>query len=279
LPLAFCLIYMETLTIVLASLLAIISPINTIADYIIADNIRSQVKGVEELAVRVDNTPNYQAIEGKVNKIRIASRGIKPIENLRIEALEIETDPLNLNLDKLGQGGKDSLRESLRQPLQAGIRVAINANDINQALQSPQIKSQIEKIINSFMPKGNDTPEISLELSNIHLEFLDNNRIKTQIQIQQTRADNPTPESLDLTLEVGINIVAGRSLQLLEPTGTLNGRKLSSRLLKGFIERFSEKLDLQTLEKQGIMVRILQFNLTKSQLNLAAFVRLDKLTQ
>ncbi len=265
---------MELFTILLSSLLALISPAGVILDRVIDENIRAQVKGVEQLAVRLDNTPSYQIIEGKVDKIRIASRGIFPIENLRIEALELETDPLNIDLARLQQGGDNSLRQSLRRPLQAAIRLVIKESDINQALQSTEIKSRLQQLVNNLIPQQDGLSVAAFELLNARIEFLENNRLRLQIQVQQSQTENQPSETLALILEVGVNLVAGRSLQLIEPTGTLNGRKLSTRLLHGFAERLSQQLDLQTLEKQGITARVLQFKLTDEEIDLAAFIRL-----
>jgi hypothetical protein len=81
---------------------------------------------------------------------------------------------------------------------------------------------------------------------------------------------------LDLTLEAKFNAVDGRRFQISEPAATLNGRRLSTRLLNGFTDRFNEDLDLRRLEKSGITAGILQFNLNEDTLELAGFVRVAK---
>ena len=48
-----------------------------ITDQIIANNIRDLVKNVEELSVKVDNTPGFQLIKGNVNIVNIVSEGIE----------------------------------------------------------------------------------------------------------------------------------------------------------------------------------------------------------
>jgi hypothetical protein len=266
---------MEWFTIILTGLLTAIAPAGLILDNVVENTLRQQVKKIEQIEVRFDNTPSYQILEGKVDRVRIASRGVEPIANLRIEAIELETDPINANLDRLQQGGKEALIESLRQPFQAGIRVVIKEADINKALAAPNIKAQIQQLIDNLLPKGEDNPIQKIEFISSQVQFIDNNRLRVQSQVQIYRNDDKPPESIDLIIEVGLNIIAGRSLQFVEPTGTLNGRKLSSRLLKGFAENFSSKLDLRELEKQGLTIRILQFKLEQNQINLAAFLRVE----
>ncbi len=42
-------------------------------------------------SIRVDNTPNYQALQGKIARVRISARGIYPRADVRIEKIELET--------------------------------------------------------------------------------------------------------------------------------------------------------------------------------------------
>lgn len=265
---------MEWLTIALSSLLTIIAPVGLILDTVVAERIRSQVADVEHLAVRIDNVPSHQVLAGKVERIRIASRGIYPISNLRIEAIELESDPIEINLERLQQGGKNALTESLRQPVQTAVRLEINEADINHALQSPEIKAKLQTLINQLVPNQEEI-NTKFELLNISCQFLPKNRISTQIQLQQSNSDNREIRPLEIILEVGLNIVNGHSLELVEPSGSINGRKLSTRLLNGFAEGLNDKLDLRILEDKGILVRVLQWQIDQESVNLAAFIRVN----
>lgn len=102
---------------------------------------------------------------------------------------------------------------------------------------------------------------------------MDNNRFGLSLQLQRAGLLNRSSEPVEIKLEVGLNLIEGRSLQLIEPQGTVNGKKLSTRLLQGFAQGFNEQLDLRRFEKRGITARLLQFNVTQEELNLAAFVR------
>ena len=135
---------MEVFTIFLSSLITIISPLGFVVDSVVAEQLRSQVKSVETLAVRVYNTPSYQPVAGKVDRIRIASRGVEIIDNLRIDTLELETDPLDLNINKIQSlSGIKSIQSSLNQPFQGGIRLVIKEDDLNFALESSGIRNRI----------------------------------------------------------------------------------------------------------------------------------------
>jgi hypothetical protein len=267
---------MEWFTILLSSLITVISPVGLIIDTVVADTIRSQVAGVEELAVRIDNTPSYQAIQGKVDRISIASRGVEPIPNLRIELFELETDPININLDELQKpGGLTKIRESLREPLQGAFHVIIKEDDINKALQAPNVKSQLQKIIDRLIPPGVS----KFEIINLQLEFLEKNRLGITVKLQQLSEEGEKQDELNLNINVGFQVKKGRSIELLELTAILNDRKISQRFIAPLVQGFNEQLDLETFEKQGVIARILQLNISEDTLDLAAFVRLNPATE
>jgi hypothetical protein len=93
---------MEFFTILVSSLLALVSPVGLVVDQIALNAIRSQFEKVDQLQVRVDNAPSYQLLQGKVERVRIAGRGLQ-LKQIRIAAIELETDPINLDPRSLGQ--------------------------------------------------------------------------------------------------------------------------------------------------------------------------------
>lgn len=264
---------MEWFLIALTSFLTIISPIGLVVDQVIDHNIRDRVKSVEELSVRVDNTPSFQIIKGKVNRVRIASQGIEPLDHVRIQTLDVETDPIDINLDNLKTSNLQELRSSLRKPLQGAIHLVITPGDINNALADATIKAKLQDLLNKILPE--EAPK--LELLSAKVIFLDHNRWQTQVELQQKSEDSEPPETLSLLVETGIKVNQGKSLELVEPTASLNDRKISSRILKSVVGSFSDRLDLTRFENQGIMARLLKLDINPQEINLAAFIRLNPL--
>jgi hypothetical protein len=256
---------MEILTIILASLIGIVSPVGVILDRVFEGILREHIYSAEKIDVRVDNTPSYAAVSGHLDHLMIAARGIEPIKDLRLHAFEIETDPIDISLEKLKS---ENLKKSLLHPLQGGIRLEIKENDINKALSSPTIKTTLQQFLNRAT---NSQTTRQFEILNVSCQFIDSNTVAIATKLKQ----GEDSKALELTLESKIKIVDARSLQLIEPSGTLNGRKLSSRLLKGFADGLNEKLDLSLLAKNGFMVRILQLKIEQHTLHLAVFVRLE----
>lgn len=264
---------MEWLTITLASVLTLLTPAGAIIDTVLAHTLRSQVQKVEQLAVRVDNTPNYQVLQGKIDRVRISARGIYPLAGVRIEKIELETEPISLDLRRLQQKNS-SLAAALRRPAAGALHLVLTETNLNQALQSAAVKEQIQTLINNLIPSREEFGSTKYQLSQANFNFLNNNRVALSLQLETQRPDEPAA-TLNLSLEVGFKLVQGRKIELIDPTATLNGRRISSRLLKGFAEGISTQLDLKNFEKQGIIARLLQLQIDDDKLSIVAFGRIE----
>jgi hypothetical protein len=112
---------MEFLTIFFSGLLGLISPVGLVLDQTAENTIRSQFAKVEHLQVRIDNVPTYQLLQGKVERLRIAGRGMQfQGQDVRIALLELETDAIELDI------GTFKRLPRLKKPLQAGVRFVLN---------------------------------------------------------------------------------------------------------------------------------------------------------
>jgi len=257
---------MELIAILLSSVLAFAANAGWFIEHAIFNAFRSRFQEVEQLEVRVDNKPNSQIFQGHIDGIFIASRGVKPIPNLRIEALELETDPIEIDLKNFRKQGISAFQESLKKPLNGGIRLVVTETDINQALQSEAIITRIEEVINKL--RGNSSRKY--ELLNPQIDLLGDNRLKIMLQLRRSQETEP----LNINLELGLTVVDGTRIEIIEPMGTVNGRQLSSRVLNGLAERIGSRLDLRKLEETGTIARILQLDGTQDLLQGAAIFRL-----
>ena len=267
---------MEVLTILISSLIAGVSPGGLVIDTVLENTLRSQVEAVEVLEIRVDNAPSYRILQGKGERIRIATRGLELISDLRIDTLELETDPIDVDIKRLRQGKQKALNESFREPVQGGVRLVLTEKDINQALESEAIQARLQKLLNRLVSRNNSR-QGNFQVLNPRMDLLGNNRLRFEIELSRSTSEGNKSEPLDIMLELGMKLIAGRNLELIEPEATINGKKLSPRLLKGFARGINKRLDLRTLEEMGITVRILKLNIDEDELNLATFVRYEAL--
>ncbi len=259
---------MEFFTLLLTSLLTLVSPAGIALDILAEQTIRDRLSGAEQLEVRIDNSPSYQLLDGKVERLRIAGRGLSLIPGLRLDILEIETDAIDVNPRELGRGSGNQPIRGLQQPLQAAVRIAVTEADINTALQSPELYNQIQTLALSLF----DSPLIQqiatrYTLVDRQVTFLPNNRVRFQTKIQERGYD----DFLTLTVETGINVIEGQQLQLLSPAVWVNDRPAPRRLLTGLLD-LTRRFNLQRLENRGVRSRVLHFNLTPSRAEIALFL-------
>jgi LmeA-like phospholipid-binding len=266
---------MEIITYLLSAVFGLLSTAGFFVESIAKNTIRSQFNRVEQLQVRVDNVPNYQLVQGKVERVRIAGRGLWLIPEARIAALELETDPVDVNIQRLRQRGQLPTA-ALRQPLQAGVRLVLTEADINKALQTPRIKAVLQNLVTRYAGAFLNQGSQRYTFVNPRVEFLENNRLRFQVELQQegeTQTDAANAKKLPIILESGIAFISGRRLQLIEPSASIDNNEIPSFLLGPLSQSLTEQFDLAQLEQSGITARLLQLKINPDQLEIAAFVR------
>lgn len=251
---------MEFLTIFLSSLIGLVSPTGLVVDRLAENAIRSQFVLVEQLQVRVDNVPSYQILNGKIDRLRIAGRGLFPIKDLRLEALELETDPIALQ--------RRGRRFQLKQPIQAGVRLVLKPDDLNQALRSPAITDRLRNLRIQFLQRR-EAQVGRYDLQNLKVEFLPSQRVRLQSDLQE----QGYPEKLKIVAEAELQVISGRSLRLLNQTILVNGQPAPLPIVKALTDGITNRLDLRRFEKSGITARILKLQVEPTQLQLTAFVQ------
>ncbi len=279
---------MEILTIVLSGLLSLTSIGGTVLDSVAAHRISSQIISVQKQAIRIDNTPSYQIAQGKLAKVRIAARDIKIKPNLKIAVLELETDPLDVDLAKLNFHNINELRESLKQPLQGAGKLILTEANLNQALESPEILAQLSKNLNRLISRRAGSTNIAYQLRDVRVTLHPANRLGVNFKLKRpinnfevdkaetAKSSLSSPsKQIAIALELKIRVFQGKTIRITEPQGTVNGRPMSSRLLNGFAEGISDRLNLDSLRADGILARVLQLEIDEDKLKLVGFLKLE----
>jgi len=253
---------MELLTILLSSLLSLISPVGILVDKVAENAIRDQLQQAQQLQVRVDNAPTHQLLQGRVERVRIAGRNLRlKQQDIQIALLELETDSIELDPRSFRRS-----KPKLKRPLQAGVRLVLTQENINKALQSPELIARLRKI-NLGLP-GNVQ---NTDFINPRVEFLTNNRLRFQVEIREQGKE----QSLFVLLETGLGVLQERQIQLIEPIIFVNGEEVPPAFVKILVSNLGQHLDLQNLEQYGLQARILQLNMRNKQIELAAFLHLE----
>ncbi|NER19744.1 MAG: DUF2993 domain-containing protein [Symploca sp. SIO1C2] len=264
---------MELFTILFSGLISFISPLNSVGDIVIENALRSRLEKVEQLDVRIDNAPNHQIAKGKLQRLRIASRGLQLTSDLRISTLELDIDEVDVDLPALRK--REGSTELFRKPLQAGVRLVLTEDDINQALQSPRVMARLSQSLERVIQRIPGTGEQDYELLSTQVQFLEENRLAIQLQFQGTEIE---AEELKIRLETGIEVENYRSLQLVEPLVAINDVPIPPLFIAGLTAMVKNFANLDSLDDAGVFVRILKLEIHSNELELANFVRVDKST-
>ncbi|MFB2833768.1 DUF2993 domain-containing protein [Floridanema evergladense] len=272
---------MEFLTIFLSALLGVLGSVGFFVDRFAENAIRQRFQRVEQLKVRIDNAPNYQLISGKVQRVRVAGRGLWLTPEARIAVLELDTDPISANIQAL-RGGRIS-PASLRQPAKAAFRLVLTEEDVNNILKSPKISQQLQRLSASFLGNMGGQQVESYEIINPRIEFLPENRLRFQVELQQKQGtgtqQSNSGEKLAVIAESGLRIVNGHQLELISPAVSINENTIPEFLIGALAQSFIDDLDLKKLEKSGIIARILDFEVNQDNLEIAAFVQVQPQAQ
>ena len=257
---------MDIVIAILAGLMAIVSPVGVVVDRLAEDAIRSQIAGADELLVRLDNVPNYQIINGRVEHVRVAGRGVYPIPELRIATIDLETDVLDVDLASLQRG-----ELQLDDPAQAALRLGLTAEDLNQFLQTELVQQLLDNLRFSLPGQLGGRTANRYGLTNPSLEFLDGDRLRLLLTLE----DEVTLQATVINIELGLAFQQGHQLQLLDPVISVDGVMVPSQLLRDFVEGAQRQLTLRNLEEMGITARVLHFEIRNNEFDLAVFARVE----
>lgn len=257
---------MEFITILLSSLIGILSPAGFAIDTVAEHAIRDQLTSVEQLAVRVDNTPSYQLLQGRVDQVRLAGRGLFPLAGVRIDTLELETDAIALNPTRLRQG-----QPELEQPFNAAVKLVLTQADITQALAAPEVIEQLRNLGFNLASSAQAGQAERYDFVDPQLELLDNNRLRFQVSLRERE----TSEQIRIFVESGFTVVAGHQIQLVDLAVKVNDQPFPAEFVQGLSTGISRRLDLRNLDDQGLTVRLLELKVEQGQLAIAAFVHVD----
>jgi LmeA-like phospholipid-binding len=273
---------MEFLTILLSSLLGLTIPAGMVIEQTATSRIRSQFAKIEDLQVRIDNLPTHQLLQGKINRVRIAGRSLQlKHQDIYITALELETDAIELNIHK----AKTSLvvaqrdlsnnhtqkQSLLKQPLQVGLKLVLSENDINKLLQSPEFLALLSKLNIVSVDAENMGSHPVYHFYNPRVKFVANQRINLWVEIREQGKS----QGLQLIVETGVNVIAGRQFQLVNPVIKVNQEAVPTQLIDAIVKNLNRSLDLANLETNGLTVRILQLNIKENTLEIASFFRIE----
>jgi hypothetical protein len=265
---------MEIIVILLHGLLSFVAPAGFALDTAMESNIRRRFVDAEVIDVRIDNTPSHQLLTGKVDRLRLATRGIEPVAGLRIALFELETDPLNIDIHRLQQDSQN-FRRAFRQPVQGAFRLILTEEDLNRAFASPTFADRLQQAVERISASIPGAGQQNYKLEDIAIDFQTENRLKMQVSLSGTDTSTAEINRVKIQIETAIEISNSYSLRLVEPEILLDDRPLPPIFADIVRDALGERLNWQSLETAGITARLLQLEIERDRLELAAFVRIE----
>jgi LmeA-like phospholipid-binding len=260
----------ELITVLLSSFLSALSFGGIVADKATEGAIRSRLSKVESIQVRIDNAPSLQILNGKADRVRMAARGLWLTPEVRIEGFELETDPISIDPKALQSDLNQLKLESLPKPLQAGVKIVVNEDDLNKALKSVTVLNRVQEVVRKSLNTFGNSAGIIYTVENPQVRFLTGNRLGFKMTL--SGSNDPTAK-LDLDLETGVEIIGGRKIKLTNAQGTVNRLPLPNFVLQNIIDSVNEQADLAVLESAGLTARVLNVKVEGKRLEVATFVR------
>lgn len=259
---------MELITILLSTLLGVVATGGLVVDTLAESALRGQLAGAEDLQVRIDNVPNYQLASGRIDRTRIAARGVetRQLPGLRIDVIDLETDGVDVDLARLQQG-----QLVLDEPAQAALRLRLKDDDLNAFLQSPLVQGWLDRLEFNLPGAGGNREQNRYGLANPSLEFLESDRFRVVVDLQ----DRVTQENIAIVIDLGLTILNGHRIVLVDPTITVDGEETPPQLLNSFVQSAQAQLTLRRLEALGVVARIISFKVHDDELDMAIFARID----
>ncbi|MGG6240227.1 LmeA family phospholipid-binding protein [Nodosilinea sp. AN01ver1] len=259
---------MELITIILSTLLGVVATGGVVVDTLAEAALRDQLAEAETLEVRIDNVPNYQLAGGRIDHTRIAARGVetRQLPGLRIDSIDLETDPVDVDLGRLRQG-----ELVLDEPAQAALRLRLKDDDLNAFLQSALVQGWLDTLQFNLPGAAGDREQNRYGLANPSLEFLEGDRFRVLVDLQ----DRVTQENIPIVIDLGLTVLNGHRFALVDPTITVDGEDTPPQLLESFVQGAQERLTLRRLEALGVVARVINFKVRDNELDVAIFARIE----
>jgi LmeA-like phospholipid-binding len=253
----------------LASVIALLATLGNLGGYsleqIAKDLLLKQVDHADRLEVRVVSRPNYQLVNGEVERVQLAARGVVR-QPFRVAVAELETDPVSLNFSGAKVG--------LKNPLQAAVHLELTEEDLNKTLNSPEV-------IKEFQNLRAEIPGVLGGSGQVQRITFSEPKISLQEGIVEVQAKLSTPEQSNQTVAVrfrtGVKVDRGTTVRFVNPVFSLDGTPVPTELTTLFLGGVNQLVDLNQLEAQNITARVLRLSIKPGKLVLVGFAQVRKL--
>lgn len=235
--------------------------------------LTSQFDEVEQIDIDIRTDPG-KLVQGKVESVAIVGGGMVIKQDLRVEALElhadaVEIDPLKAILGEI----------KFTQPTDAHAQILLTEADLNRALASEYLQGKMKslRIENSKKP-------IVVDIQHIHVRLLSNNQVELEVNICETTTHS---DQVNKTKVDPNRYFSAIVRPFLEKDGqcinfevlSAQGQGLSLTFIAVLFEQIVELLDLRNFDPEGWILRLLDLDVQEGKLLIRATTTIEKLEQ
>ena len=224
--------------------------------------LSSQLDEVENIDVDVRTNP-LKLVQGQADSIAFAGQGLVMQKDIRVQDIQLQTDSIAINpLSALfGQ-------IKLDQPMDATARVVLTETDINRALNSEYIRSNMQNLELNV-----DRKTVAMEMQQMELLLPGDGKMVFSGKTLLHEMNHTRPLSFTATIQP-------RTLSqplLLEKFDCTEGEGLSVEFIIALMKRLNELADLPHYEIEGTALRIKDMDVQVGSLVVYAEVHVSQL--
>ncbi|WP_017652569.1 DUF2993 domain-containing protein [Fortiea contorta] len=213
--------------------------------------LSNQLDEVEEINVDV-RTNLLKVVQGQVDQVSLSGQGLVIQEDIRVQEIKLRTDSVNVNPLSALFGEIE-----LNEPVKAVARIVLTTTDINRALTSDFIRSQLQNLQLDV-----DGETVLFELQDMQLFLPGDGKIGLTITVLQKEAEKT--QSLDFT--VILHPLINQQTVILESINFTPGSGISIELIVALMPKLKQLLKSPSFQWDNMAMRIIDMNVTNENL-------------
>jgi hypothetical protein len=223
--------------------------------------IASQLDEVEDLNVEIRTDP-IKLVQGQVDSVDITGQGLVMKQDLRIETLEVSTDPVAINPLSAILGNIE-----LTRPTTAAAQIVLTETDLNRAFSSDFIQAKLQGL--AMQIDGKPTT-VDVHKTAIRLPGDNQFEIAAQFGLRgQDEIKKFSATAVPKIQEDGHRIV----LEIL----SAEGQGLTAKLAVAILEQLTALLDLRNFDLPGMSLQLQQLEAEQGRLVIQATTQIEKI--
>ncbi|NJO42209.1 MAG: DUF2993 domain-containing protein [Cyanobacteria bacterium CRU_2_1] len=223
--------------------------------------IANQLDEVEQVNIDIQTDP-VKLIQGKVDSVAIAGEGLVMKHDLRVEAIELNTDSVAIDPLKAVFGQLE-----LTQPTNAQAQIVLTEADLNRALRSDYLRNKTKNIKMQAQEAS-----LTIDIQQAEVNLLKEGQLAFDIDIWLQK----TNETKHLSAIV-IPFLKDNGYRIEFEIISAEGQGLSLEFATVLFENLAKLLDLRNFDIGGLTLQLKKFDVQEGKLLLQALTTIEKL--